>query len=167
MTRPSLIACLAALILAGCAAGPGMDLRGGQTAAQLEGDRTRCLPFVQAHPETRPDLAEAACLVARGYRAPLTLAQSPAPIGSLYATAQRDAAVIVVDFQACHAEALNAPMPVIKDKDTSGIFTNFFGLRFPRGVFSKALTVDEWVLRSFAKCLTGRGYTVSGVTLAR
>ena len=167
MTRPSLTACLVALTLAGCATDTGVDLRGGQTAAQLAEDRTRCLPFVQAHPETRPDLAEAACLVARGYRAPLTLAQSPAPIGSLYATAQRDAAVIVADFQACHGEAFNAPMPVIKDKDTSGIFTNFFGLRSPRGFFSKAMTADEWALRSFAKCLTDRGYTVSGVTPAR
>ena len=43
---------VAMVILTGCATEGGIDLRGGQTAAQLEEDRAKCLPFVQAHPET-------------------------------------------------------------------------------------------------------------------
>jgi hypothetical protein len=167
MIRTSLAFCLVALPLAGCAGNPGgVELRSGQTRTQLQADRTACLRFIEAHPEARADLAEAACLIARGYRASVTLTQSPVPIGWLYATAQKDPSVMVADFQACHVEAFNTPMPVIKDKNTSGIFSNFIDLRFPRGIFSKALTSDQWALRSFGTCLTDRGYTVSGVTLA-
>jgi len=164
MIRVSLGSCCVAVVLAGCASGSGVSLRGGQTAAQLADDRTQCLPFVQAHTETSPELAEAACLIARGYRAPLYLAQGPAGIGSLYAAANRDATVMVGEFQACRVEAFSTPMPEHEDKKrSSGIVSNFFATLFPRGVFSKAMTSDEWALRSFAACLDRRGYTVSGV----
>jgi hypothetical protein len=71
---------------------------------------------------------------------------------------------MVGDFQACRVEAFNTPMPEIRDEKTSGIFSNLFANLFPRGVFTKALNPDEWALRSFAACLTRRGYTVSDVT---
>ena len=171
MTRlaPFIVAPLiiAIVILAGCASDTGIVLRGGQTEAQLAGDRTQCLPFVQAHIETTPELAEAACLVHRGYRAPLPLAQGPAGIGSLYATATRDASVIVADFQGCRVEALTTPMPENKGTGSSGIFSNFIGQMYPRGVFVKAQTPDQWALQTFAACLKRRGYTVSDVTPAR
>jgi hypothetical protein len=169
VSRLVLGAGLAALILGGCASDPGgVVLRGGQTEAQLAQDRAQCLPFVQAHTETSPELAEAACLVNRGYRAPLPLAQGPAGIGTLYATANRDAGAIVVDFQGCRAEAFNTPMPENKEKKrSSGIFSSFFGGLFPRGVFFKARTPDQWALETFAACLDRRGYTVSDVTPAR
>lgn len=160
---------IAIVILAGCASGDtGIVLRGGQTEAQLAEDRTRCLPFVQAHTETTPELAEAACLVNRGYRAPLPLAQGPAGIGSLYATATRDASVIVADFQGCRVEALTTPMPEHREKKApSGIFSSFFGQMFPRGFITKAQTPDQWALKTFAACLSRRGYTVSDVAPAR
>ena len=173
MTRLSLGAGLApvvmtAVILAGCAGDTGVVRRGGQTEAQLEQDRAQCLPFVQAHIETSPELAEAACLVARGYRPPLPLAQGPAGIGALYATANRDVNVIVADFQGCRVEAFNTPMPENRDKKGgSGIFSNFFAGLFPRGVFVKARTPDQWALQTFAACLNRRGYTVTDVTPAR
>ena len=44
------------------------------------------------------------------------LAQGPAGIGFLYATANRDASVIVADFQGCRVEAFNTPMPENKEK---------------------------------------------------
>jgi hypothetical protein len=155
---------LAVVALAGCRAG-GLDIRGGKGDAQLAEDRRGCLPFVLAHPETSPELAEAACLAAYGYRAPLPLAQGPAVIGALYATATRDPALMVGDFQACRAEAFNTPMPENPDKKGSGIFTSLWESLFPRGAFRKARTPDEWALQSFATCLKGRGYTVSDVTL--
>ena len=74
---------------------------------------------------------------------------------------------MVGDFQACQVEAFSTPMPAIRDEKTSGIFSNVFANLFPRGAFTKALTPDEWALRSFAACLTRRGYTVSGVTPAQ
>jgi hypothetical protein len=160
----SLGAAVVAATLAGCATETGVDLRGGQTPVLLAEDRTRCLPFVQAHPETTTELAEGACLIAKGYRAPLPLAHGPARIGHLYASARGEAPAMLGDFQACHIEAFNTPMPEIRDEKTSGIFSSYFGALFPRGVFAKALTADEWALRSFAACLTRRGYTVSGVT---
>ncbi len=167
MIRISLGACCVAVVLAGCAGESGVSLRGQQTPAQLAEDRGRCLPFIQAHTETSTDLAAAACLIARGYRAPLYLAQGPAGIGYLYAAANRDATVMVEEFQACHLEAFTTPMPENEDENrSSGIFSNFFGMLFPRGVFSKAMTPDEWALKSFAACLDRRGYTVSGVTPA-
>jgi hypothetical protein len=155
---------LVAVVLAGCATETGVDLRSGQTSAQLAEDRTGCLPFVQAHTETSPELAEAACLIARGYRAPLTLSQGSVPIGSLYVTSRGEASVMVGDFQACRVEAFDAPMPVIHDERTSGIFSNLMAMLFPRGVFTKPVTPDEWATKAFATCLTRRGYTVSGVT---
>jgi len=157
---------IAVAILAGCATDTGIVLRGGQTEAQLAADRAQCLPFVEAHTETTPELAEAACLVNRGYRAPLPLAQGPGGIGSLYATATRDASVIVADFQGCRGEAFSTPMPENKDAGSSGIFSNFIGQMYPRGVFVKARTPDEWALQTFAACLTRRGYSVSDVTPA-
>jgi len=166
VTRVSLGAGLAALLLAGCAGESGIVLRGGQTEAQLAADRAQCLPFAQAHTETSPELAEAACLVARGYRAPLRLAQGPAGIGSLYATANRDATAIVGDFEGCRVEAFNTPMPENRDAKGAGIFSHFFGRLFPRGFFVKAQTPDEWALKTFAACLTRRGYAVSDVTPA-
>ncbi|HEX9477722.1 MAG TPA: hypothetical protein VGA90_03120 [Methylomirabilota bacterium] len=164
-TRWRLGACLVAtVILGGCATDGGIDLRGGQTAKQLEEDRAKCLPFVQAHPETTADLAEAACLVARGYRAPVTFAQGPARIGYLYATSRGEAPTIVADFQGCQVEAFKAPVPVIPDTNTSGIFSNFFSKLFPRGFTSKPPTPDDWAFKAFAACLTRRGYTVTDVT---
>lgn len=160
----SLGVAVVAATLAGCASESGVVLGGGQTAAQLAEERTRCLPFVQAHTETTTELAEGACLIAKGYRAPLPLAHGPARIGHLYASARGDAPAMVGDFQACRVEAFNTPMPAIRDEKTSGIFSNVFANLFPRGAFTKALTADEWALRSFAACLTRRGYTVSGVT---
>jgi hypothetical protein len=161
------VAILATTILAGCGGETGI-VRGGHTEAQLAEDRARCLSFVQAHTETTPQLAEAACLINRGYRAPLTLAQGPAGIGSLYATANRDANVIVADFQGCRVEAFNTPMPENKEKKApSGIFSSFFGQLFPRGFWTKAQTPDEWALKTFAACLNRRGYTVTDVTPAR
>lgn len=167
MTRLPVV--LAALVLAGCGAtSTGIVLRGGQTEAQLAADRAQCLPFVQAHTETVPELAEAACLVNRGYRAPLPLAQGPAGIGALYATATRDANLIVADFQGCRVEAFNTPMPENREKKApSGIFSSFFGQLFPRGFIKKARTPDEWALETFAACLKRRGYDVSDVTPAR
>jgi hypothetical protein len=156
---------VAAMILAGCATGEGdIELRGGQTPAQLSADRTQCLPFVQAHTETSADLAEAACLIARGYRAPLTIAQGPSRIGFLYASARGEAPAMLTDFQGCQVEAFKAPMPVIPDTNTSGIFSNLLAKLFPRGMSSKPPSPDDWVLKSFAGCLTRRGYTVAGVT---
>lgn len=161
--RVVLQAALAVLLLAGCATDAGVVL-GGHTEAQLAEDRRQCLPFVQAHTETSPELAEAACLGARGYRAPLPLAQGPAVIGSLYATASRDATVMLGDFQGCRTEAFNTPMPENRDKTGSGIFTSLWEGLFPRGAFRKARTPDEWALQTFAGCLKRRGYAVSGVT---
>ena len=173
MTRLSLGAgpaalTLATIIAAGCGGNPALVVRGGQSEAQIAQDRAQCLSFVQAHTETTPELAEAACLVNRGYRAPLPLAQGPAGIGSVYATANRDANVIVADFQGCRVEAFNTPMPENKEKKApSGIFSSFFGQLFPRGFITKARTPDEWALQTFAACLNRRGYTVSDVTPAR
>jgi hypothetical protein len=164
--RIALGAALAALLLAGCATDTGV-VRGGQTEAQLAEDRRQCLPFVQAHTETSPELAEAACLGARGYRAPLPLGQGPVVIGSLYATSSRDAAAMVGDFQGCRVEAFNTPMPENRDKKGSGIFTSLWESLFPRGAFTKARTPDEWALETFTACLKRRGYTVSGVTPVR
>jgi len=155
---------MAMTIVAGCGGTAGLVVRGGSDA-KIEEDRTQCLSFVQAHTETTPELAEAACLVNRGYRAPLPLAQGPAGIGSLYATANRDANVIVADFQGCRVEAFNTPMPENREKKApSGIFSSFFGQLFPRGFWTKARTPDEWALQTFAACLNRRGYTVSDVT---
>jgi len=135
---------VAMVVLAGCASDTGIVPRGGQTEAQLTADRAQCLPFVQAHTETVPELAEAACLVNRGYRAPLPLAQGPAGIGALYATATRDASLIVADFQGCRVEAFNTPMPENREKKApSGIFSSFFGQLFPRGFIKKTRTPDE------------------------
>jgi len=163
-TAGSLGAAVVAVILAACATETGVDLRGGQTPAQLAEERTRCLPFVQAHTETTTELAEGACLIAKGYRAPLPLAHGPARIGHLYATARGEAPAMVGDFQACQVEAFSTPLPEIRDEKTSGIFSNVFANLFPRGVFTKAVSPDGWALRSFAACLTRRGYTVSDVT---
>jgi hypothetical protein len=164
--RIALGAVLAALLLGGCGTATGV-VRGGQTEAQLAEDRRQCLPFVQAHTETSPELAEAACLGARGYRAPLPLGQGPVVIGSLYATASRDAAAMVGDFQGCRVEAFNTPMPENRDKKGSGIFTSLWEGLFPRGAFRKAQTPDEWALETFAGCLKRRGYAVSDVTPVR
>jgi hypothetical protein len=155
---------VAMVILGGCATEGGIDLRGGQTAKQLEEDRAKCLPFVQAHTEVTADVAEAACLVARGYRAPVTFAQGPARIGYLYATSRAEAPTVVADFQGCQVEAFKAPVPVIPDTDTSGIFSNFFSKVFPRGFTSKPPTPDDWAFKAFAGCLSRRGYTVTDVT---
>jgi len=163
--RGRLAAGLAAMTLAaGCASEGGIDLRGGQTHAQLEDDRAKCIPFVQAHTETTAEMAEAACLVARGYRVPVTFAQGPARIGYLYVTSRGEAAAIVGDFQGCQVEAFKTPPPVIPDSDTSGIFSNFFSKVFPRGFTSKPPTPDDWAFKYFAACLTRRGYPVTGVT---
>jgi hypothetical protein len=155
---------LLVLALAGCGTTEsGIGLR-GQSARQLEEDRTRCLPFVQAHTDAGADLAEAACLAARGYQVPLSLSQGPARIGSLDITGRGDAGTMVADFQACQVEALRTAPPVIKDTDTSGIFSNFWSKVFPRGMISHPPTPDDWALKSFATCLSRKSYAVSNVT---
>ena len=163
-------AALAAALAAGCGGSSSLVVRGGQSEAQMAQDRAQCIPFVQAHIETTPELAEAACLVNRGYRAPLPLTQGPAGIGAGYATANRDANVIVADFQGCRVEAFNTPMPEEnkEKKAPSGIFSSFFGQMFPRGFWTKAQTPDKWgTMKTFAACLNRRGYTVSDLTPAR
>jgi hypothetical protein len=163
--RGRLAAGLTAMTLAaGCASEGGIDLRGGQTHAQLEDDRAKCIPFVQAHTETTAEMAEAACLVARGYRAPVTFSQGPARIGYLYAVSRGEAPTIVADFQGCQVEAFKAPIPVIPDTNTSGIFSNVFSKLFPRGFTSQPPTPDDWTFKAFAVCLTRRGYSVTDVT---
>jgi hypothetical protein len=158
---------VATALLGGCATEGDVDLRGGQTAKQLEEDRARCLPFVQAHTEVTADVAEAACLVARGYRAPVTFAQGPARIGYLYVTSRAEAPAVVADFQGCQVEAFKTPMPVLPNTDTSGIFSNFFSRIFPRGVTSHPPTPDDWAFKSFATCLARRGYAVTDATRLR
>ena len=158
---------LAVALLSGCGGGDGVDLRGGQSATALADDRRQCLSFVQAHPETTPELAEAACLIARGYRAPLALTQGPTAIGTVQAGARGDAEAMVGDFNGCHVEAFNTPMPVNPDKKGSGVITSLYEEQFPRGLFFKARTPDEWALQTFAACLKGRGYAVSDVTATR
>lgn len=169
-SRPTLtrLAALAAglilLALGGCGiTESGIGLR-GQSAKQLEEDRARCLPFVQANTAAGADLAEAACLAARGYQVPLVLSQGPARIGFLNLTGRGDASTMVADFQACQVEGLRSPMPVMKDTDTSGIFSNFFSKVFPRGMWSHPPTPDDWALKSFATCLSRKSYAVSNVT---
>ncbi len=155
---------LLALAVAGCGTtDTGIGLR-GQSAKQLEEDRARCVPFVQAHTDAGADLAEAACLAARGYQVPLVLSQGPARIGFLDVLGRGDASAMVADFQACQVEGLRTPMPVIKDTDTSGIFSNFFSKVFPRGMISHPPTPDDWALKSFATCLRRKSYAVSNVT---
>lgn len=167
MSAAARVAGALAILLAGCAGETGVGL-GGRSNAQLMEDRSRCLPFVQAHPETASALAEAACLIPQGYRPPLPLAQGTAPpVGSLYATGKGDADTLVRDFDGCSAEAFKAPLPEIRDTRTSGIVSNLMANLFPRGVFSKAMTPDEWLMKSFAACLGRRGYSVSGVTVGR
>ncbi len=141
----------------------GVNLRMGQGSAKLVEDRTHCLPFVAARPDIPAELAEAACLIERGYRAPLRLAHGPAWIGSVQVAPRGDAATMAGEFQACQVEAFKTPMPEHSDKKVSGIFANFFGNFFPRGYFKKAITSDDWALQAFAACLSRRGYSVSDV----
>jgi hypothetical protein len=163
--RPLLaLGALAAVSLAGCGGGDRVALRGGQTPSGLAEDRRQCIAFVRANPQTTPELAEAACLIARGYRAPLPLTQGPTTVGTVQATAQREANAMVLEFQGCHAEAFSTPMPVNPDKKSSGIFTSLYEEQFPRGMLFKARTPDEWALQTFAACLKRLGYTVSDVT---
>jgi hypothetical protein len=160
----ALAGCLLALGLAACGTtDTGIGLR-GQSAKQLEQDRAACLPFIQAHTDAGADLAEAACLAARGYEVPLVLSQGPARIGFLNVTGRGDANTMVTDFQACQVEGLRTAPPVIKDTDTSGIFSNFFSKVFPRGMLSHPPTPDDWALKSFATCLSRKSYAVSKVT---
>ena len=102
---------------------------GGQTDAKLAQDRTECLSFVQAHPETSTQLAEAACLLARGYRAPVEMSLGPSRIGQVFTDARGDATSMVRDFQACRVEAANAPMPEVSDTVKTGIVAGFFATR--------------------------------------
>ena len=170
--RPSLTRRLAlgggllalALTFAGCGTtDTGIGLR-GQSAKQLEEDRARCLPFVQANTAAGADVAEAACLVARGYDVPLVLSQGPARIGVLNVSGRGEANTMVADFQACQMEGLRTPMPVMKDTDTSGIFSNLFAKLWPRGMLSHPPTPDDWALKTFATCLSRKNYAVSKVT---
>jgi hypothetical protein len=151
----------AAVVMAGCAASSDLQLRGGQTEAKLAQDRTDCLAFVQAHPETSVQLAEAACLIARGYRAPVEMTIGPSRIGQVFTDARGDANSMVRDFQACRAEAANAPMPEVTDTVKSGIVSGFLGQIWPRGFFTKAQTSDDWIAKTFGECLKRRGYAVS------
>lgn len=155
------LAGLTALALAGCGGSPDLQFRGGQTEAKLAQDRTECVPFVQAHPETSTQLAEAACLIARGYRAPVEMTIGPSRIGQVFTDARGDANSMVRDFQACRVEAASAPMPEVSDAKKSGIIGGFWGQLFPRGFFTKAQTSDQWIAKSFGACLKRRGYEVS------
>ncbi|HEY7037480.1 MAG TPA: hypothetical protein VID28_01445 [Methylomirabilota bacterium] len=155
---------LAALAVAGCGGSPDLRLHGGQTEAKLAQDRTECLAFVQAHPETSTQVAEAACLIARGYRAPVEMAIGPSRLGQVYPDARGDANSMVREFQACRVEAGNAPMPEVSDAAKTGIVAGFFGQMYPRGFFTKAQTTDQWIVKSFGECLKRRGYAVSGMT---
>lgn len=161
--RALLGAALVSMLLAGCASESGIGLH-GQTAAQLEEDRAKCLPFVQAHTDAGADLAETACLIARGYRAPISIAQGPSRIGYLYVDRRGEAPGMLTDFQACQVEAFKTPMPVIPDTNTSGIFSNLWAKLFPRGMTSKPPSPDDWVLKYFGACLTRHGYAVSGAS---
>ena len=142
----------------------GVSLRGGQTSAKLAEDRIQCQSFVAAHPEATTELGEAACLVERGYRAPVRLTHGPSWIGSVQVEPRGDAATMLGEFQACQVEAFKTPMPEIPDKKVSGIFSNLFGSLWPRGFYTKAITSDDWALKAFAACLSRRGYAVSDVT---
>ena len=157
------LAVLAAMVVAGCGGSQDLRLRGGQTDAKLAQDRTECLSFVQAHPETSTQLAEAACLIARGYRAPVEMSLGPSRIGQVFTDTHGDATSMVRDFQACRVEAANAPMPEVSDTVKTGIVAGFFGQIYPRGFFTKAQTSDEWITKSFGECLKRRGYSVSDV----
>jgi hypothetical protein len=157
------LAMLAALAVGGCGGDQNLKLRGGQTEAKLAQDRTECITFVQAHPETSAQLAEAACLIAKGYRAPVEMTLGPSRIGQVFTDARGDANSMVRDFQTCRVEAANAPMPEVTDTVKSGIVGGFFGQIYPRGFFTKAQTSDQWIAKSFGECLKRRGYTVSDV----
>jgi hypothetical protein len=157
------LAVLAALLLAGCGSAD-VRLRGGQTEAKLAQDRTECTGFVQAHPETSTQLAEAACLIARGYRAPVEMSIGPSRLGQVYADARGDATSMVREFQACRVEAASAPMPEVSDTVKTGIVAGFFGQMYPRGFFTKAQTSDQWIVKSFGECLKRRGYAVSDMS---
>ena len=154
---------LAAVTVAGCGASSDLRLRGGQTDAKLAQARTECLAFVQAHPETSIQVAEAACLIARGYRAPVEMTIGPSRLGQVYTDARGDASSMVREFQACRVEAGSAPMPEVSDTVKTGIVGGFFGQMYPRGFFTKAQTSDQWIVKSFGECLKRRGYAVSDV----
>ena len=158
------LAVLAAVVLAGCGGSADLRLRGGQTEAKLAQDRTECLSFVQAHPETSTQLAEAACLIERGYRAPVEMSLGSSRLGQLFTDARGDATSMVRDFQACRVDAASAPMPEVSDTVKTGIVGGFFGQLYPRGFFTKAQTSDEWITKSFGECLKRRGYTVTDIT---
>lgn len=161
--RIGVLTCLAAVAMAGCSSGTGVQLRGGQTEAKLAQDRTECLPFVQTHPETSVPIAEAACLIARGYRAPVEMSLGTSRIGQLYTDARGDANSMVRDFQGCRMEAASTPMPEVTDTFKTGIVAGFFGVMFPRGFWKKAQTSDQWIAKTFGECLKRRGYAVSDV----
>jgi len=158
------LAMLAALTATGCGGDPDLKLRGGQTEAKLAQDRTDCIAFVRAHPETSTQLAEAACLIAKGYRAPVEMSLGPSRIGQVFTDARGDANSMVRDFQACRVEAASAPMPEVSDTAKTGIVGGFLGQMYPRGFFTKAQTSDQWIAKSFGECLKRRGYAVSDVT---
>ena len=158
------LAVLATIVVAGCGGSADLRLRGGQTEAKLAQDRTECLSFVQAHPETSTQLAEAACLIARGYRTPVEMSLGPSRLGQVFTDARGDAASMVRDFQGCRVEAASAPMPEVSDTVKTGIVAGFFGQIYPRGFFTKAQTSDEWITKSFGECLKRRGYTVTDLT---
>lgn len=162
-SRTRVLTCLAAVAMAGCSSSSDVQLRGGQTEATLAQDRTDCLAFVQAHPETSVQIAEAACLIARGYRAPVEMSLGTSRIGQLFTDARGDANSMVRDFQTCRMEAANTPMPEVSDTFKTGIVAGFFGAIYPRGFWTKAQTSDQWIAKSFGECLKRRGYAVSDV----
>jgi hypothetical protein len=157
------LAVAAALLLAGCGSAD-VRLRGGQSEGKLAQDRTECLGFVQAHPETSTQLSEAACLIARGYRAPVEMSIGPSRLGQVYTDARGDATSMVREFQACRVEAASAPMPEVSDAAKNGIVSGFLGQIYPRGFFTKAQTSDQWIVKSFGECLKRRGYAVSDMS---
>jgi len=161
--RSAVLTALAAAALVGCTPPSEVRLRFGQSEAQLAAARTACVPFVQAHPETSIQLAEAACLLAQGFRAPVEMSVGPSRIGQVSIEARGDTASMVRDFQECREAAANAPMPQVSDTAKTGIIGGFIAQAYPRGIFFKAQTSDEWITKSFGACLKGRGYSVSDV----
>ena len=161
LTMP-LLAGFMAMTLAGCATPEaGIQLHGGQTSAQLAQARTDCAPFVLAHSETTTELAEAACLIARDFRAPLWLALGSAPLGSLHVTPHGDATAMVRDFQECRLEARDARLPTIQDENRSGVVVRLYDQLFPRS--GKVPSPDALLVQAFGACLSNRGYTVSDI----
>lgn len=165
LSMPLLLAGFAAMTLAACSrttiTDAGIGLHGGQTTEQLAQARSECIPFVLEHPETTTQLAEGACLIARGFQAPVTLAFGSAPLGSLYVAQRTDAVAMVKDFQSCRLEARDATLAPIKDELRNGIVVHLYDQLFPKS--GKQPDPDGQIMQAFGACLKNRGYVVSNL----